>query len=127
MNLKKWITLATFFGITTVLWGQNPERITFKSGQSSLVWEQKVAANSSKVFVFFAKKGDKLSLSFIDDTNEGSMDWGKVSIEPNTEPFEAPIEVSKDYRLTVSNNSPKATSFRIMIALTPPKKAKKSR
>lgn len=105
---------------------QSPERIDFvKEKSNSLVWEQKVAANGTKVFVFAAKKGQKLSLSFIDDTNQGSMDLGKVSIEPNTDPYNATIEVTKDYRLSVSNNSDKATSFRIFISLDDPKKVVK--
>lgn len=82
-----------------------------------MVWEEKVNANSAKEFVFYAKKGQKLTLGFIDDTNQGSMDWGKVSIEPNAAPLETIIEVTKDYRLSVSNNSNKATSFRISISL----------
>ena len=107
---------------------QSPERIDFaKEKSNSLVWEQKVAANSSKAFVFAAKKGQKLSLSFIDDTNKGSMDLGKVSIEPNTDPYNATIDVTKDYRLSVSNNSDKATSFRIFISLDDPKKTVKKK
>lgn len=105
---------------------QTPERIDFVKEQSNaLVWEEKVAANSTKAFVFAAKKGQKLSLSFIDDTNKGSMDLGKVSIEPNADPYNATIEVTKDYRLSVSNNSNKATSFRIGISLDDPKKVVK--
>ena len=97
---------------------QTPKRIDFvKEGSPSLVWEEKVAANSSKSFVFYAKKGQKLTLNFIDDTNQGSMDLGKVSIEPNGDGLEMVIEVSKDYTFTVSNNSNKATSFRIFITL----------
>ena len=103
-----------------------PERIDFVKEQSNaLVWEEKVAANSSKAFVFAAKKGQKLSLSFIDDTKKGSMDLGKISIEPNADPYNATIEVTKDYRLSVSNNSNKATSFRIGISLDDPKKVVK--
>lgn len=97
----------------------NPKRIDFaKEGSNSLVWEEKVAANSNKSFVFYAKKGQKLSLGMIDDTKKGSMDLGKISIEPNSdENFEMEIEVTKDYTFTVSNNSNKATSFRIFITL----------
>lgn len=95
-----------------------PKRIDFqKEGSNSLVWEEKVAANRSKSFVFYAKKGQKLSLGFIDDTKQGSMDLGKVSIEPNADPLEMVIEVSKDYIFSVTNNSNKATSFRIFITL----------
>lgn len=54
----------------------------------------------------------------IDDTKQGSMDLGKISIEPNTdEPFEMVIEVTKDYTFSVSNNSNKSTSFRVFITL----------
>lgn len=106
-----------------VAFAQTPERIDFaKEGSPSLVWEEKVAAKSTKDFVFYAKKGQKLTLSFIDDTNQGSMDLGKVSIEPNAAPYESTIEVTKDYRLSVSNNSGEATSFRISIDLENPKK-----
>ncbi|MBS1794405.1 MAG: hypothetical protein JSS81_11155 [Acidobacteria bacterium] len=120
----KNIIAKSFVGTLVVLFcglaafAQTPKRIDFaKEGSNSLVWEEKVAANSSKAFVFYAKKGQKLSLSMVDDTNQGSMDLGKISIEPNTDPFEMEIEVSKDYTLTVSNNSNKATSFRIGISL----------
>lgn len=103
---------------------QTPKRIDFaKERSNALVWEENVKANSSKVFVFAAKKGQKLMLSFVDDTNQGSMDLGKVSIEPNTDPYTQTIEVTKDYRLSVSNNSDKETSFRIAISLEDPKKA----
>jgi hypothetical protein len=56
----------------------------------------------------------------VDDTDAGSMDLGKISIEPNTDPFEMVVEVSKDYTLSVSNNTRKPTSFRISIALEDP-------
>jgi biopolymer transport protein ExbD len=106
---------------------QAPKRIDFvKEKSNALVWEENVAAHSSKVFVFAAKKGQKLSLSFIDDTKQGSMDLGKVSIEPNTDPYTTTIDVTKDYRLSVSNNSDKATSFRIFIGLEDPKTAVKN-
>jgi len=97
---------------------ENEKRIDFqKEGSNSLVWEERVAANSSKSYVFYAKKGQKLTLGFIDDTKQGSMDLGKVSIEPNADPLEMVIEVSKDYIFSVSNNTNKATSFRIFITL----------
>lgn len=97
----------------------NAERIDFeKEGSSNLVWEQKVGANKSKTFVFKAKIGQKLELGFIDDTNIGSMDLGKYSIEPNAgENFTMQIEETKDYTFTVTNNSKKSTSFRIFIAV----------
>lgn len=96
----------------------NAKRIDFqKEGSNSLAWEERVAANSTKSFVFYAKKGQKLTLSFIDDTKQGSMDLGKVSIEPNGDPLEMVIEVSKDYIFSVTNNSNNATSFRIFITL----------
>lgn len=53
------------------------------------------------------------------------MDLGKVSIEPNADPYVATIDATKDYRLSVSNNSDKATSFRISIKLEDPKKGGK--
>lgn len=120
----KNIIVKGFIGIFAVLFlgvfvfAQTARRIDLaKDGSNSLVWEERVAANSSKSFVFYAKKGQKLSLSMVDDTNQGSMDLGKISIEPNADPFEMEIEVSKDYTLSVSNNSNKLTSFRIAISL----------
>lgn len=113
--------IVSTFAITLLgvsIFAQTAKRIDFaKEGSNSLVWEERVAANSSKSFVFYAKKGQKLSLSMVDDTNQGSMDLGKISIEPNADPFEMDIEVSKDYTLSVSNNSNKSTSFRIAISL----------
>lgn len=113
--------IVSTFAITLLgvsIFAQTAKRIDFaKEGSNSLVWEERVAANSSKSFVFYAKKGQKLSLSMVDDTNQGSMDLGKISIEPNADPFEMDIEVSKDYTLSVSNNSNKLTSFRIAISL----------
>lgn len=112
----------------TISSAQTPKRIDFaKEGSNSLVWEQKVAANSSKSFVFKATKGQRLTLSFIDDTQKGSMDLGKISIEPNTDPFQMPIEVTKDYLLSVSNHSNKSTSFRISISLENPKPSAKKK
>ena len=123
----KWVRKKAKLAAQNGNVNQTPKRIDFvKEKSNSLVWEQKVAANSSKVFVFAAKKGQILSLSFIDDTNKGSMDLGKVSIEPNTDPYTATIDVTKDYRLSVSNNSNKATSFRIFIGLEDPKTAVKN-
>lgn len=105
------------FGIAS--YAQAPKRIDF-SKSTSLVWEENVAATSTKSFVFRATKGQKLKLSMVDDTDAGSMDLGKISIEPNTDAFEMDIEVTKDYQLTVSNNTRKPTSFRIMISLEDP-------
>ncbi|MFZ1701917.1 MAG: hypothetical protein WBO10_05215 [Pyrinomonadaceae bacterium] len=127
------IVVKSFVGTLVVLvlgiaaFAQTPKRIDFgKEGSPSLVWEQKVAANSSKFFVFRAKKGQKLSLSFVDDTDQGSMDLGKLSVEPNAEPLEMVIEVTKDYKFSVSNNTDKSTSFRIAISLEHPKKPRKN-
>ena len=125
--MKNILLKATIAAVVLLLFGivtfaQSAKRIDFaKEGSNALVWEERVAANSSRSFVFFAKKGDKLSLSFIDDTKMGSMDLGKVSIEPNEDPYEEVISVTKDYNLSVSNNSNKATSFRIFLTLEPGK------
>lgn len=103
---------------SVVAFAQTPKRIDFaKEGSNSLVWEEKVSANSTKEFVFYAKKGQKLTLSFIDDTNQGSMDIGKESVEPNAAPYQRTIEVSKDYTIRLSNNGGKTTSFRVSISL----------
>jgi len=115
--IRFFAVLTAILAFSFISFAQKAERIDFAKEGPSLVWEQKVSANSTKDFVFYAKKGQKLSISFIDDTNIGSMDLGKYSIEPNTEPFEMTIEVTKDYYLSVSNNSNKATSFRIAISL----------
>ena len=96
---------------------QEPERFDMAKEGPSIVWEEKMAPHSIKSFVFYAKKGQKLSLSFIDDTNQGSMDLGKYAVEPNGDPLSMIIEVPKDYTFTVTNNSDKATSFRISLSL----------
>jgi hypothetical protein len=96
------------------------ERIEIDKQGSVLVWEQKVAANSSKHFVFAAKAGQLLLLGFTDDTNMGSMDFGKASVEPNGDGIEYTIEVTKDYRFTVTNNSSASTSFRIYLTVDNP-------
>jgi hypothetical protein len=117
-----FVLLVSSIGV----FAQKVERIDFaKAGANSLVWEQKVKANSSKEFVFSAKKGQLLLLNFIDDTKEGTVDIGKATvIEPGSDGnYETTIEVTKDYLLTVSNNTNKATSFRISISLENPKKA----
>jgi hypothetical protein len=113
-NLTAAMAIAV---LCAVSYAQNAKRIDFTKDGPSLVWEERVAANSGKEFVFYAKKGQKLTINFIDDTNQASMDLGKVSIEPNSDPYEEVISVSKDYRLSVSNNSNKSTSFRISITL----------
>lgn len=125
--IKSFTVLVTVVMFGVITFAQTPKRIDFaKEGSNSLVWEEKVAANSSKSFVFGAKKGQKLKLSFIDDTNEGSMDLGKLSVEPNGDGLEMDIEVTKDYTFSVSNNSKKSTSFRIFISLENAKGAAKS-
>ncbi len=96
------------------------ERIEIDKQGAVLVWEQKVAANSSKHFVFAAKAGQLVLLGFTDDTNMGTMDFGKVSVEPNSNGIEYTIEVTKDYRFTVTNNSSKSTSFRIYLTVSNP-------
>lgn len=109
--------LTAILILSSVSFAQKTERLDFSKNCCG-VWEEKFAANSTKDYVFYAKKGQKLTISFIDDTNIGSMDLGKYSIEPNAmEPFEMVIEVSKDYTLSISNNSNKATSFRFAISL----------
>ena len=129
MIAKSFVGVVAILLLSVVAFAQAPKRIDFvKEGSNSLVWEQRVAPGKSKFFIFKAKKGQKLSLTFIDDTNKGSMDLGKISIEPNTDPFELMIEVTKDYRFSVTNNSRKSTSFRISISLENPEKdEKKSR
>lgn len=98
-----------------------PQRIDWIKRGRSLVWEEKVPAKGVKMYVFYARKGQKLSLGFIDDTGVGSMDLGKYSVEPNTDPMSMTVPVTKDYTLTVINNSSKATSFRISFDLQDPK------
>ena len=127
-NIFKLATLVLFTFVVAVnaSLAQAPKRIDFaKEGSNSLVWEQKVEANSSKSFVFKATKGQVLTLSFIDDTKKGMMELGKESIEPNADPYQATISVTKDYTFTVKNNSPKKTSFRIAISLEDSKAKKK--
>lgn len=117
MTTRFLTVLTAIWALNFISFAQKAERLDFSKNCCG-VWEQKVPANSSKDFVFYAKKGQKLTISFMDDTNVGSMDLGKYSIEPNAmEPFEMVIEVSKDYTLSVSNNSNKATSFRFAISL----------
>ncbi|NBA75538.1 hypothetical protein GOQ04_08275 [Emticicia sp. ODNR4P] len=127
-NIFKLATLVLFTFVVAVnaSLAQAPKRIDFaKEGSNSLVWEQKVEANSSKSFVFKATKGQVLTLSFIDDTKKGMMELGKESIEPNADPYQVTISVTKDYTFMVKNNSPKKTSFRIAISLEDPKVKKK--
>ena len=125
MIVKSFVVTVAVLVLGIVGFAQTPKRIDFKKeGSNALVWEEKVVANKSKSFVFSAKKGQKLKLSFIDDTNEGSMDLGKVSVEPNGDGLDMDIEVTKDYTFTVSNNSNKSTSFRISISLETPKRKK---
>lgn len=120
---KSLAVIAAIVSLGAASYAQNAKRIDFAKDGPSIVWEERVAANSGKEFVFYAKKGQKLSINFIDDTNQATMDLGKVSIEPNSDPYEEVISVTKDYRLSVSNNSNKATSFRIAITLEEPVKA----
>jgi hypothetical protein len=131
-NMKNLITKIVvsawaLFISSSVVFAQKTERIDFaKAGSNSLVWEQTVKAHGTKDFVFYAKKGQSLLLNLIDDTHQGTMDLGKATIvEPGGEgSYETTIEVTKDYIFSVSNNSNKATSFRISISLgDPPKNA----
>lgn len=117
-TLLKSLTAAMAIAMLSAYsYAQSAKRIDFAKEGCCLVWEEKMSPNAVKTFVFYAKRGQKLSLSLIDDTKQGSMDLGKISIEPNADPTEMPIEVSKDYTLIVSNNSSRSTSFRIMVNL----------
>lgn len=93
------------------------KRIDWMKEGRSLVWEAEVGAKKSRDYVFYARKGQKLTLSFIDDTGVGSMDVGKYSVEPNTDPMEMTIPATKDYTITLVNNSAKTTSFRVGFTL----------
>lgn len=128
MRIKNTILTAIILLFSLASFAQKAERVDFvKEKSNSLVWEQKVKPHKTKTFVFAAKKGQIVSLGFIDDTNKGAMDFGKVSIEPNSDNiFTQTIEVTKDYRFSVTNNDDKSTSFRIFITLdNPEKKVKK--
>lgn len=119
--VKSFVVTVAVLVLGIVGFAQTAKRIV---PNTPLVWEEKVAAGKSKSFVFKATKGQKLKLSFVDDTNEGSMDLGKLSVEPNGDGLEMDIEVTKDYTFSVSNNSKKSTSFRIFISLETPKRKK---
>lgn len=121
MIAKSLMGISAVLLLSVVAFSQTPKRISFPKS-NSLIWEEKVAAGESKDFVFRAKKGQKLSLSFTDDTNLGSLDLGRASAEPNGDPLEMVITTTKDYTFTVTNNGDKATSFRISISLKNPKK-----
>ncbi|MEK7725159.1 MAG: hypothetical protein AAB336_12460 [Acidobacteriota bacterium] len=127
ITIKILAVLMMLGAFAVISFAQTPKRIDFaKEGSPSLVWEETVAAGKSKSFVFYAKKGQQLSLGFIDDTNKASMDLGKISVEPNGDPLEMEIEVTKDYLFSVSNNSNKSTSFRIFITLENAKSSSKT-
>lgn len=73
--------VKSFIGLLAVLllhcgvFAKTPKLIDFaKKGSSSLVREERGAANNNKSFAFCAKKVQKPSLSFINDAVEGSMD-----------------------------------------------------
>jgi hypothetical protein len=121
--IKSFIGISAVLLLSVVAFSQTPNRISFAKS-NSLVWEEKVAAGQSKDFVFKAKKGQKLSLSFIDETNEGSLDFGRASAEPNGDPLEMVIATTKDYTFSVTNNGDKPASFKISISLQNPKKKK---
>jgi hypothetical protein len=124
MIIKSLIGITAVLLLSVVAFSQTPKRINFAKS-NSLVWNEKVAAGESKDFVFKAKKGQKLSLSFTDETNEGSMDFGRASVEPNGDPLETVITTTKDYTFSVTNNGDKAASFRISISLKNPKRNSK--
>lgn len=116
--LKSLTAVMAIAVLSAISYAQKPaKRIDFAKDGCCLVWEERIPAKGFQSYFFYAKKGQKLTLSLIDDTNEGSMDLGKVSVEPNADPTEIIIEVSKEYTLTVSNNSSRSTSFRIMVNL----------
>lgn len=56
--VKSFVGVLTILLLTIVSFAQTSKRIDFvKEGSNSLVWEERVAANSTKSFVFNAKKG----------------------------------------------------------------------
>lgn len=114
---KIFIAVIAIFMSSIVSLAQNAKRIDFAKDGCCLVWEERVPAGGSKSYVFNAKKGQKLTIGFIDDTGVGSMDLLKWSIEPNADPMEMIVEVTREYTLVVSNNSNKMTSFRITLNL----------
>lgn len=107
-----------------VAFSQTPKRISFATS-NSLSWNEKIAAGKSKDFVFRAREGQTLTLSFTVDTNDGSLDFWRAAAEPNGDPPEMVITTNKDYTFSVSNSGDKTASFKVSIGLRNPKKTGK--
>lgn len=122
LTLKIFVSTIIFLLSTIFLFAQTPKRLAFKQGTNLLEWEEKIAPNSNKSFVFAAQKGQKLKLQFTDKSNQCIMDLGKASFEPNNEPHEEIIEVTKDYRLSIANSGEKVATYRVVISLENAKK-----
>lgn len=119
-TMRSFTVLLGILLLSVVASAQTAERIDFAKEGNSIVWEQRVAKNSSKSFVFYLNKGQKIKITYIEDTREGVVDLGKYSIEEGLDEDKGltmEIEQSKDYTLSVSNPSNKAMSFRIFISL----------
>lgn len=119
MKRNIFTTLAIFAFIVSVTisaFAQTPERISLTSASPAIVWEKSVGAESGKMLVIGLKKGQKIKISYIEDTKQGTVDFGKNSLEEGVD-FDYDVEVTKDYMISLYNPNRKATSFRIFFSL----------
>lgn len=113
----KILAIFTFIvAFTTFAAAQAPERVKLTQESPALVWEKSVAAGGSKMYVVALKKGQQIKLGFIEDSKQGSVDFGKASLEEGVD-FHYDVEVTKDYMISVSNSGTRSTSFRIFLSL----------
>lgn len=114
---KILVSLLFTLMLTVTSKAQKSERLDLASSPSA-VMEKAVAAKGQKKFVIYLKKGQKLEISFIEDTRKGKVDFEKKLIPEGTEnSLKFVASVSKDHTLTLTNPNSKATSFRVFFAL----------
>ena len=91
--IKSFAVLTMILALGVISFAQNAKRIDLVKDGPSIVWEERVSANSGKDFVFYLKKGQKVKIGYFEDSRQGTMDLGKFSIE---EGFDNALEMDID-------------------------------
>lgn len=93
------------------------ERVENSADTPSLRWHVTVAANSIKDYDVPVRKGQRVSVKFLEDSRTGVVDFGKYSVE---EGLEAGVEMmadsSKDHRLSIANPTGKPMIFTVFLS-----------
>ncbi|MBB5352801.1 hypothetical protein HNR46_003049 [Haloferula luteola] len=94
------------------------EIIALTADSPSVVWDLHLNGGESKVYQIQGKKGQKMKLSFIEDTRDGMIDVGKASVEEGLDKAMT-LTFDRDdlQRVDVTNPSTEAMDFRIYLSV----------